>query len=195
MGPTWDVPVLFSFSADNLTLNGPLFLQFLQVLNFLHFLALRNSIFISFKKLNEAKEYFRLCETFFRFFSHRRVPPSICWYFWREWILKNPKWSPISVFLVIVRLLFEKKNHKRVPNSPILWYFEVFLVFLSPRYGADLGRSRLVVLCWRFLCKVFTRCDWFKWKRRRSTRLVLLSKHCVRKTAEIFVKYYFKEYI
>ena len=27
------------FSADNLTLNGPLFLQFLQFLNFLQFLA------------------------------------------------------------------------------------------------------------------------------------------------------------
>ena len=71
------------FSADNLTLNGLLFLQFLQSYNFsisqfLTILSLRSSIFISFKKLNGAKEYFRLCETFFRkFFFHRRVPPSI----------------------------------------------------------------------------------------------------------------------
>ena len=36
---------------------------------------------------------------------------------------------------------------KRVPNSPILWHFEVLLLFLSLRYGADLGRSRLVCLC------------------------------------------------
>ena len=32
MAPSWDVPVLFSFSADNLTLNGPLFYNFLDPL-------------------------------------------------------------------------------------------------------------------------------------------------------------------
>ena len=57
------------FSTDNLTLNGPLFLQFLQSFYFLQFLlSLRSSIFTS-KKLNGPKgtplEYFRLCKTFF----------------------------------------------------------------------------------------------------------------------------------
>ena len=47
-----------SFSADNLTLNGPLFLQFLQSYNFLQFLlSLRSSIFASSKKLNGPKGY------------------------------------------------------------------------------------------------------------------------------------------
>ena len=46
------------FSADNLTLNGPLFLQFLQPYNFLQFLlSLRSSIFTSSKKLDGAKGY------------------------------------------------------------------------------------------------------------------------------------------
>ena len=72
--PTITVSSFFSFSADNLPLNGALFLQFLQSYNFsisqfLTILSLRSSNFISFKKLNGAKEYFRLCETFENFFS------------------------------------------------------------------------------------------------------------------------------
>ena len=35
--------------------------------------------------------------------------------------------------------------HKRVHNSPILWHFEVLFLFLSLRYGADLGCYRLVL--------------------------------------------------
>ena len=48
-----------------------------------------------------------------------------------------------SQFLVFWELLLFFL--KRVPNSPILWHFEVLLLFLSLRYGADLGRSRLVI--------------------------------------------------
>ena len=46
------------FSADNLTLNGPLFLQFLQSYHFSQILlSLRSSIFTSSKKLKWAKGY------------------------------------------------------------------------------------------------------------------------------------------
>ena len=43
-------------------------------------------------------------------------------------------------------LKMRKTVHKKVPNSPIVWHFEVLLPFLSLRYGADLGLSRLVIL-------------------------------------------------
>ena len=71
------------FSADNLTLNGPLFLQFLQTYNFSisynSYLAyevvflhhLRNST----RPKGTPLEYFRLCETFIRkFFSTEGSP-------------------------------------------------------------------------------------------------------------------------
>ena len=71
------------FSADNLTLNGPLFLQFLHSYNFLQFslslLSLLSSIFTSSKKLNGAKgtplKYFRHYETFFLKFFFIKVSP------------------------------------------------------------------------------------------------------------------------
>ena len=40
---------------------------------------------------------------------------------------------------------FQISFHKKIPNSPILLYFEVLLLFLSLKYDADFGRSRLVV--------------------------------------------------
>ena len=66
--PTITVGSFFSFSADNLTLNGPLFLQFLQFLNFLQFLAYEVVFLYHLRNSTGAKEYFRLCETFFRNF-------------------------------------------------------------------------------------------------------------------------------
>ena len=86
------------FSADNLTLNSPLFLQFLQSYNFYNSYLAYEVVF-----LNHLRSSTGHCETFFNFFLH-----------------------------------------KRVSNSPILLHFEVLLLFLSIRYGADLGRSRLV---------------------------------------------------
>ena len=59
--------------------------------------------------------------------------------------LKTPKAPPFS-FFGIVRLFSKFVFHKRVPNSPILRHFEVLLLFLSLRYGADLGCSRLVIM-------------------------------------------------
>ena len=47
------------FSAYNLTLNGPLFLQFLQSENFY------NSYLVVFLHHLRNSQYFRLCETFF----------------------------------------------------------------------------------------------------------------------------------
>ena len=60
-------------------------------------------------------------------------------------MLENPKGSPLSVFFGTVRFFSEIFFHKRVPNSPI-GHIEVLLLFLSLRYGADLGRSRLVLI-------------------------------------------------
>ena len=65
-------------------------------------------------------------------------PPSIFWCFATEWMLKNPKGSPLWA-----------RQGPLGANS--IKYFEVLLLFLSLRYGADLGRSRLVC----FLTKCF----------------------------------------
>ena len=86
-----------------------------------------------------------LCDFFQKKFPHERVPPSIFWSFATEWMLKNPKGSPLSVFFRHCETFFhEFFFHKSSPNSPILGNFEVLLLFLSFGYGADLGRSRLV---------------------------------------------------
>ena len=117
------------FSADNLTLNGPLFLQFLQsyifsVSQFLTILSLRSSIFISFKKLNGAKEYFRLCETFFR-----------------KKLFFSPKGPTFKFLIFLDRMDFEKSQMvppfiKRVKKlkisikgSPIHQYFDILKSF------------------------------------------------------------------
>ena len=59
-----------SFSAYNLTLNGPLFLQFLQSYNFYNSYLAYEVVF----------------------------HPSIFRYFPTEWMLKNPKGSPFQFF-------------------------------------------------------------------------------------------------
>ena len=58
---------------------------------------------------------------------------------------KSQRGSPFQFFSALwdfSKILF----HKRVPNSSILSHFEVLLLFLSLRYGADLGRSLLVTV-------------------------------------------------
>ena len=109
--------VHFSYNSYNLTIS-----QFFTIL------SLRSSIFIiSFKKLNGPKSIFGSVRLFFqKKFFHRRVPPSIFWYFWTEWILKIPKWSPLSVFFGIVRLFLKKKSIK---GSPIHQYFDILKSF------------------------------------------------------------------
>ena len=71
-------------------------------------------------------------------------PLNIFWRFATEWMLNNPKGAPFS-FLALWDFFSFKKIYRRIPNSPILWHFEVLLLFLSPRYGTDLSRSRLVL--------------------------------------------------
>ena len=111
---------------------------------------LRSSIFTSSKKLNGAKGYsLRVFSALWDFFPkkeffHRRVPLQFFDIFRQNGCWKIPKGPPFS-FFGIVRLFFSIYFHKRVPNSPILWHFEVLLLFLSLRYGADSGRSRLVI--------------------------------------------------
>ena len=60
-------------------------------------------------------------------------------FFWKK-ITKGPPLSVFSAWWDFFQFLF----HKRFPNSPIFWHFEVLLLFLSFRYGTDLGRSRVV---------------------------------------------------
>ena len=58
------------FSAYNLTLNGPLFLQFLQSYKFYNSYLAYELVFLYLRISTGPKgtplEYFRLCETFFR---------------------------------------------------------------------------------------------------------------------------------
>ena len=76
MAPTWDVPVLFSFSADNLTLNGPLFLHSynLKFLNFLQFLAYEVVFLYHLRNSTGPKSIFGSVRLFFRKKIHKRVP-------------------------------------------------------------------------------------------------------------------------
>ena len=67
-------------------------------------------------------------------FFPTKGPLQFFWSFATEWVLKNPKGSSLSVFFGIVRLF----------SNFFLGNFEVLLLFLSLRYDADLGRSRLV---------------------------------------------------
>ena len=63
-----------------------------------------------------------------------------------------------------MRLTEDQKNQKKIQKKIIFflvfshvgfveentWHIEVLLLFLSLRYGADLGRSRLVYSSWSF---------------------------------------------
>ena len=135
------------FGAYNLTLNGPLFLQFLQSFKFYNSYLAYEVVFLHHLRNSTGPkgtplEYFRLCETFFR----------------KKILTKG---SPFNFLIFSDRMDVEKSQrvfqffsalwdfflfffHKSVPNSPIFWHFEDLLLFLSLRYGADLGRSRLV---------------------------------------------------
>ena len=87
--------------------------------------------------------FFRHCETFFPKKNFpQRVSPSLFLLFCDRMDVGKS----LSVFSALWDFFSKKKFHERVPNSPILWHIEVLLVFLSLIYGADLGRSRLVLL-------------------------------------------------
>ena len=110
--------------------------------------------------------FFRLCETSFRNFFKclHSVPPSIFFYFAEEWIFKNSPRAPLLNFSALCDLpetkkYFEKKIQKEFQEFLFNFFphagtveentlnFEVLSLFLSLRYGADLGRSRLVFNC------------------------------------------------
>ena len=99
--------------------------------------------------------FFRHCETvqsshFFEIFL--LVQPSIFGYFATEWMLKESQRLPPSKFFGTMRLTGDfKKISKKNGKISFLRAFVVsscrksgFRVLLSFRYGADLGRSRLV---------------------------------------------------
>ena len=112
--------------------------------------------------------FFGTARLFFEKKIPRRVPPAFFWCFATEWMLKNPKGSPFQFFrhcetlasqglalagpgeplgpffeYVIFRNFFFKKNRISSTVKKNTWHLEVFLLFLSLGYGADLGRSRL----------------------------------------------------
>ena len=126
--------VHFSYNSYNLTISYNSYLAYEVV--FLH--HLRNSTGPKGTPL----EYFRLCETFFEFFFTEGSPSNFL--IFSDRMVEKPQRVPLSFFWHC-ETFFKIFFHKRVPNSPILWHFEVLLVFLSLRYGADLGRSRLVL--------------------------------------------------
>ena len=120
------------------------------------------------------KGSFLALRDFFEIFKTQMAPFIFC-SFATEWMLKNPKGSafqffwrfktffqffstesaPPSIFLMICDRM-DEKSQSVPPGAPIrsnFWVFgycrrEYFLrrmIFLSLRYGTDLGRSRLVV--------------------------------------------------
>ena len=123
------------FSADDLALNGPLFLQFSQSYNILKFLlSLRCSIFTSSKKLNEAKGYyFRVFSALWDFFEKKfiteRSPFNFLIFFDRMDVEKSQRvylasnlifgiskgLYPLSIFLWHCETFFRKKIHQKVP--------------------------------------------------------------------------------
>ena len=109
--------------------------------------------------------FFRLGETFFRkFLNVSKGAPFIFFYFAEGCIFKNSQRPPFYIFRHYATYQrpkkFEKKSKKIQKNQNFSKFFphagtveeenirhiEVLLLFLSLRYGADLGRSRLVIL-------------------------------------------------
>ena len=101
--------------------------------------------------------FFRLCETFFRKYL-QRVHPSFFCLFCKKWMFKDSQSAPFYMFRHYATYRKPKKIEKKFKKFGIFfpifpqagtveentWHFEVLLLFLSLRYGADLGRSRLV---------------------------------------------------
>ena len=119
-------------------------------------MAFRQCFFVFFKKKNfDAHEVTKIVlpQKFYKIWRRRQIVPVGP----RNWTKKISRvntipdetiGSPLSVFSALGDF-FQYFFHKRVPNSPIVWHFEVLLLFLSLRYGADLGRSRLFIFTQR----------------------------------------------
>ena len=104
-------------------------------------------------------------ETFFR--KQKIFPLSIFWCFATDWMLKNPKGSPFSFSALwdfsaplgpffwvcnFFEYFFSKNFRFSSTVKENTWHLEVFSLFLSLGYGADLGRSRLVFFHFVFQC-------------------------------------------
>ena len=103
--------------------------------------------------------FFRLCETFFANISKGSTLHFFV-YFAKKWMLKNSQRAPFYMFRYYATYGWPKKILKNFKKNRIFfsifpqtgtveektWHFEVLLLFLSLRYGADLGRSRLAVI-------------------------------------------------
>ena len=103
--------------------------------------------------------FFRLCETFFANISKGSTLHFFCLFCKRMDAKKLPK-GPILHVSALCDLRETKKNLKNFKKNRIFfsifpqtgtveentWHFEVLLLFLSLRYGADLDRSRLVIV-------------------------------------------------
>ena len=77
--------------------------------------------------------FFGTARLFFDFFP-QMVPPSIFWCFATEWMLKNPKGSPTSVFRHCVTLARQglARLGPGAPLGPFFWvcnFFEKFSIF------------------------------------------------------------------
>ena len=99
MAPTWASPGLFSFSADNLTLDGPLFLQFFHLFNFDKISSTKPESVGSILALNH------------KFFMLPKVQV-------------RPKGAPLSFFRHYVTFFFE--NYRILSKGTPLHFFEVF---------------------------------------------------------------------
>ena len=108
------------------------------------------------------KSFCACCFVFVRlFFANffnvsKGCPRSIFFYFATEWMFKKFQRVTLYIFRHYatyhrLQKTFEKNWKCFFPDSGTVeentWHFEVLLLVLSRRYGADLGRSRLVIPC------------------------------------------------
>ena len=93
--------------------------------------------------------FFGIARVFFGKFFPQRAHLQFFWSFATEWMLKNPKGPPFQFF----RHCGTFFSNKRVPNSPILWHFEVLWLFFSLRYGLLVIGPACYSCCIRYIEK------------------------------------------
>ena len=111
------------FSADNLTLNGPLFLQFL---NFLQFLAYEVVYLYHLRNSTGPKSIFGSVRLFFEIFFSPKGPTFNFLIFLDRMDFEKSQMVPPFSFFGIVRL-FSRKNS--IKGSPIHQYFDTLKSF------------------------------------------------------------------
>ena len=133
--PTITVGSFFSFSTDNLTLNGPLFIQFLQsynfsisqFLNFLQLLAYEKVFLYHLRNSTGPRSIFGSVRLFFRnFFSPKGLTFNFLIFLDRMDFEKSQMVPPFSFFRHC-ETFFEKKISGK--GSPIHQYFDILKSF------------------------------------------------------------------